>query len=93
MNIEKDTLVGRINSKDFTGLKDDINKVIAQKIQNRIDDKKKEFINQWNGVEETEDTDDLDNTDDHSDTQDNNDSSEDNQEDTNDDSEDNSDKE
>jgi len=37
-------LIGRMYKKQFAGLKDEINKVIAAKIKNKIDSKRKEFI-------------------------------------------------
>jgi hypothetical protein len=47
---EKDsTLIGRVYNKDFAALKDDIEKVVAAKIYDKINAKKQEFINTVRG--------------------------------------------
>ena len=45
-----DMLINRLEDKDFSTLTDDINKVVAKKIQNRVQAKKEDVINKLNGV-------------------------------------------
>jgi hypothetical protein len=44
-----DTLIGRIYNKDFAALKDDIEKVVAAKIYDKIKAKEQDFVNTVRG--------------------------------------------
>lgn len=39
-----DMLIGRIYKKQYAATRDDINKIVASKIAQKIDEKKREFI-------------------------------------------------
>ncbi len=46
----KDSLIHRLEDKDFSSLKEDIEAVVAKKIYNKVQEKKEEVIANLNGV-------------------------------------------
>lgn len=60
MNWKTDTLLGRIESGDWSNLKTDFEKVIGKKIYDRVQEKKKGILNKLNGITEAYQESDLD---------------------------------
>lgn len=46
---EDDMIIGRVYKKDYASLKDDIEKIVAAKIAQKINQKKQEFLNNVRG--------------------------------------------
>ena len=61
MNWNKDTLLGRVESGDYSELKSDLEQVVGKKICNRIKAKQDSILNRINGINEEKEDNELDN--------------------------------
>ena len=50
MNWETDTLIGRLEAGDMSGVKKDIMKIVEKKFQSKVQDRIEQFKSEFNGV-------------------------------------------